>query len=33
MKHVHVGLCGDPAIFREGIVRLGKALDDLGGGD
>ena len=32
-EHVRVGLCGDPASFREGIVRLGKALDDLGGGD
>jgi aspartate/methionine/tyrosine aminotransferase len=31
--HVRVGLCGDPAIFREGIARLGRALDDLGGAD
>jgi len=27
--HVRVGLCGDPEIFREGLARLGRALDDL----
>jgi aspartate/methionine/tyrosine aminotransferase len=29
--YVRVGLCGDPEIFREGLTRLGSALDDLGG--
>ena len=29
--YVRVGLCGDPEIFREGLVRLGSALDDLDG--
>jgi len=28
-EHVRVGLCGDPEIFREGLLRLGRALDDL----
>jgi aspartate/methionine/tyrosine aminotransferase len=28
-EHVRLGLCGDPALFPEGLVRLGKALDDL----
>jgi len=29
--YVRVGLCGDPEIFREGLVRLGSALSDLNG--
>ena len=29
--YVRVGLCGDPEVFREGIARLGRALDDLAG--
>jgi len=32
-EHVRVGLCADPEIFRQGLVRLGSALDDLGGAD
>lgn len=28
-EHVRLGLCGDPAMFPEGLSRLGKALDDL----
>lgn len=28
-EHVRVGLCGDPAVFVEGVRRLGLALDDL----
>jgi len=31
-EHVRVGLCGDPGVFREGLSRLGGALDDLAGG-
>ena len=31
-EHVRVGLCGEPEIFREGLARLGSALDELGGG-
>jgi aspartate/methionine/tyrosine aminotransferase len=27
--HVRVGLCGDAAVFREGLARFGRALDDL----
>ena len=30
-EYVRVGLCGDPEIFREGLARLGSALDDLAG--
>jgi aspartate/methionine/tyrosine aminotransferase len=30
--YVRVGLCGDPGVFREGLSRLGNALDDLAGG-
>ena len=30
-SHVRVGLCGDPEIFREGLARLGSALNDLEG--
>ncbi len=29
---VRVGLCGDPEIFREGLARLGSALNNLDGG-
>jgi aspartate/methionine/tyrosine aminotransferase len=29
-EHVRVGLCGEPEIFREGLSRLGSALDELG---
>lgn len=28
-EHVRVGLCGDPGAFREGVARLGRALDEL----
>lgn len=28
-EHVRLGLCGDPDSFREGLDRLGRALDDL----
>jgi aspartate/methionine/tyrosine aminotransferase len=28
-EHVRLGLCGDPETFREGLKRLGAALDDL----
>jgi aspartate/methionine/tyrosine aminotransferase len=28
-EHVRLGLCGDPETFREGLSRLGAALDDL----
>jgi len=28
-EYVRIGLCGDPATFGEGLVRFGKALDDL----
>lgn len=28
-EHVRIGLCGDTAVFREGLSRLGRALDDL----
>jgi hypothetical protein len=31
-EHVRVGLCGEPEIFREGLARIGSALDELGGG-
>ena len=31
-EHVRVGLCGEPEIFREGLRRLGSALDELPGG-
>lgn len=27
--YVRIGLCGDPEIFREGLARLGRALNDL----
>jgi aspartate/methionine/tyrosine aminotransferase len=27
--YVRIGLCGDPEIFREGLARLGTALDQL----
>jgi len=30
--HIRVGLCGDPTIFREGLARLGSALDELPAG-
>lgn len=30
-EYVRVGLCGDPSVFREGLVRLGSALGDLKG--
>jgi len=30
-EHVRLGLCGDPIVFREGLARLGNALDDLSG--
>jgi len=29
--HVRIGLCGDPALFVEGLARFGRALDDLKG--
>jgi aspartate/methionine/tyrosine aminotransferase len=28
-KHIRIGMCCDPENFREGIARLGKALDEL----
>jgi aspartate/methionine/tyrosine aminotransferase len=28
-EYVRLGLCGDPEIFREGLARLGRSLDDL----
>ena len=31
-EHVRVGLCGDPAIFREGLARFGRALDEVAAG-
>ena len=30
--HVRIGLCGDSAIFSEGLSRLGSALNDMKGG-
>ena len=27
--HIRVGLCGDPGLFAEGVLRLGRALDEL----
>jgi aspartate/methionine/tyrosine aminotransferase len=30
-RYVRVGLCGEPEIFREGLARLGSALDELAG--
>jgi hypothetical protein len=30
-EYVRVGLCGDPEVFREGLIRLGSALEELGG--
>jgi len=30
-EHFRVGLCSDPALFPEGLARLGSALDDLTG--
>ena len=32
-EYVRVGLCGDPEVFREGLARLGSALEDLASGD
>ena len=29
--YFRVGLCSDPALFPEGLARLGSALDDLRG--
>lgn len=28
-EHVRVGLTGDPAVVREGLMRVGRALDEL----
>lgn len=30
-SHFRVGFCGDGDVLREGLSRLGRALDDLGG--
>jgi aspartate/methionine/tyrosine aminotransferase len=31
-EFVRLGLCGDTVVFREGLARVGRALDDLAGG-
>jgi aspartate/methionine/tyrosine aminotransferase len=30
--HLRIGLASDPALFAEGLARLGDALDEIGGG-
>lgn len=30
-QHLRIGICAAPELFRTGIERLGKALDELGG--
>jgi aspartate/methionine/tyrosine aminotransferase len=29
-QHFRIGMCAEPELFKEGVKRLGAALDDLG---
>ena len=29
-QHLRIGMCAEPELFREGVKRLGAALDELG---